>query len=210
MRRLLTVLLLACAALLGVVAPAQAHNILIGSDPKDGARLSAGPERITLTFDQSARRGFAQISVTGPDGSRWEDGATTVNGPKVGVALKPLGPAGEYAVGYRVLSSDGHPISGKITFVLTAAGPGAAATPQAVSSASPGSPGSPGSADSGASPASQGSATLGSPELSAQAAEAAQNGGAGMAVLWIAAALVLLGGATVVAMRRSGGREARR
>ncbi|MET9068964.1 copper resistance CopC family protein [Streptosporangium sandarakinum] len=204
MRRLLTVLLLACAALLGVVAPAQAHNILIGSDPKDGARLSAGPERITLTFDQSARRGFAQISVTGPDGSRWEDGATTVNGPKVGVALKPLGPAGEYAVGYRVLSSDGHPISGKITFVLTAAGPGAAASPQAVSSASPGS------ADSGASPASQGSATLGSPELSAQAAEAAQNGGAGMAVLWIAAALVLLGGATVVAMRRSGGREARR
>ncbi|GGP84767.1 copper resistance CopC family protein [Streptosporangium pseudovulgare] len=207
MRRLLTVLLLACSALLGVVAPAQAHNILIGSDPKDGARLSAGPERITLTFDQSARQGFAQISVTGPDGTRWEDGATTVNGPKVGVALKPLGPAGEYAVGYRILSSDGHPISGKITFTLTAAGPGAAASPQAVSSASPASPGA---ADSGASPASQGSATLGSPELSAQAAEAAQNGGAGMAVLWIGAALVLLGGATVVAMRRAGGREAQR
>ncbi|MEU0486239.1 copper resistance protein CopC, partial [Streptosporangium sp. NPDC006013] len=34
-------------------------------------------------------------------------------------------------------------------------------------------------------------------------AEAAQNGGAGMAVLWIAASIVLLGGATVVAMRRT-------
>ncbi|MEU9833099.1 copper resistance CopC family protein [Streptosporangium sp. NPDC048047] len=203
MRRLLTVLLLACAALLGAVAPAQAHNILIGSDPKDGARLSAAPGRITLTFDQPARQGFARISVTGPGGTRWEDGATAVNGAKVSVTLKPLGAAGEYAVGYRVLSSDGHPVSGKLTFTLTAAGPGAAAPSQAASPESAASP-------QAASPDPAGSPALGSAELSAQAAEAAQNGGAGMAVLWIAAALVLLGGATVVAMRRTGGREERR
>ncbi|MET8338697.1 copper resistance CopC family protein [Streptosporangium canum] len=181
MRRILTVLLFACAALLGVVTPAQAHNVLIGSDPKDGAQLATGPEKITLTFDQPVRQGFAQISVTGPDGSRWEDGKTAVDSQEVGVGVRPLGPAGQYVVGYRILSSDGHPVAGKITFTLTAAGPGTASQPAPDSSA----------------------AAPQAPDLSAQAAEAAQNGGAGMAVLWIAAALVVLGGATVVALRRT-------
>ncbi|MFF5207044.1 copper resistance protein CopC [Streptosporangium sp. NPDC000396] len=183
MRRLLTVLLFACAALLGVVTPAQAHNVLIGSDPKDGAQLATGPEKITLTFDQPVRQGFAQISLTGPDGTRWEDGKTAVNGEKVSVAVRPLGPAGQYVVGYRILSSDGHPVASKVTFTLTTAGPGTASQPAPASSAV----------------ASQ------APDLSAQAAEASQNGGAGMAVLWIAAALVVLGGATIVAMRRTKG-----
>lgn len=183
MRRILTVLLFACAALLGVVTPAQAHNVLIGSDPKDGAQLATGPEKITLTFDQPVRQGFAQISVTGPDGSRWEDGKTAVDRQEVGVGVRPLGPAGQYVVGYRILSSDGHPVAGKITFTLTATGPGTASQPAPASSA----------------------AAPQAPDLSAQAAEAAQNGGAGMAVLWIAAALVVLGGATVVALRRTRG-----
>ncbi|GGL27414.1 copper resistance CopC family protein [Planomonospora parontospora] len=192
MRRSLTVLLLACAALLGAVAPAQAHNVLIGSDPEDGASIAAGPERITLTFDQPARQGFAQITLTGPDGTRWEEGKTAVDGAKVSVGVRPLGPAGEYVVGYRILSSDGHPVSGKVAFTLTAPGPGSAQPVPAASAP--------------AVPAASGAAAQDpaeNPGLSAQAAEAAQNGGAGMAVVWIAAALVLLGGATVVAMRRT-------
>ncbi|MGS2641830.1 copper resistance CopC family protein [Streptosporangium sp. G12] len=188
MRRLLTVLLLASAALLGAVAPAQAHNVLISSDPKDGTELATGPEKITLTFDQPVRQGFAQISVIGPDGTRWEAGKTAVDRAKVSVAVKPLGPAGVYAIGYRILSSDGHPVSSKITFTLTAPGRG----------------GSGGSAQAPAASAPVVSAAAPQePDLGAQAAEAAQNGGAGMAVLWIAGSIVLLGGATVVAMRRT-------
>ncbi|MER5649334.1 copper resistance CopC family protein [Streptosporangium sp. NPDC002524] len=185
MRRLLTVLLLASAALLGAAAPAQAHNVLISSDPKDGTELATGPEKITLTFDQPVRQGFAQISVIGPDGTRWEDGKTTVDRSEVSVGVKPLGPAGVYAVGYRILSSDGHPVSKKITFTLTSPGQGTSA--QAPATSAP--------AVSAAAPQE--------PDLGAQAAEAAQNGGAGMAVLWIAGSIVLLGGATVVAMRRT-------
>ncbi|GAA0820276.1 copper resistance protein CopC [Streptosporangium amethystogenes subsp. fukuiense] len=189
MRRLLTVLLLACVALLCAVTPAQAHNVLIDSDPKDGAELATGPETITLTFDQPVRQGFAQISVTGPDGTRWEDGKTAVNRAKASVRVKALGPAGEYVVGYRILSADGHPVSSKITFTLTAPGPASSAQATEQATAEP--------VPAGPAPADQG------PDLGAQAAEAAQNGGAGMAVLWIAASIVLLGGATVVAMRRT-------
>ncbi|MEU4833759.1 copper resistance CopC family protein [Streptosporangium sp. NPDC023615] len=194
MRRLLTVLLLAVTASLGAVTPAQAHNVLIGSDPKDGAELANGPSRITLVFDQAVRQGYARISVTGPDGTRWEDGRTTVDGARVAVGVRPLGPAGTYVVGYRILSSDGHPVSSKTTFTLTAPGPGAAGPASAV-------PATPAPAVSAAAPREQ---ELG---LGAQAAEAAQNGGAGMAVLWIAGSIVLLGGATVVAMRRTRERE---
>ncbi|MEU8378043.1 copper resistance CopC family protein [Streptosporangium sp. NPDC048865] len=184
MRRLLTVLLLASAALLGAVTPAQAHNVLISSDPKDGAELATGPKKITLTFDQPVRQGFAQISVIGPDGAQWQEGKTVVDRAKVSVGVKPLGPAGVYSVGYRILSSDGHPVSSKITFTLTV--PGQAAPAQA--------------------PAAEPVASAAAPQdpgLGAQAAEAAQNGGAGMAVLWIAGSIVVLGGATVVAMRRT-------
>jgi copper resistance protein C len=190
-RRLLTVLLLACAVLLGAVAPAQAHNILIGSDPKDGAQLATGPDKITLTFDQPVRQGFAQISVTGPDGTRWEDGKTAVDNHRVSVGVNPLGPAGEYIVGYRILSSDGHPVASKTTFTLTTPGTGTASQPASALS-------------------STGPQARQAPGLGAQAAEAAQNGGAGMAVLWIVGSILLLGCATVVALRRTKERETTR
>jgi copper resistance protein C len=193
-RRLLTVLLLACAVLFGAVAPAQAHNILIGSDPKDGAQLATGPDKITLTFDQPVRQGFAQISVTGPDGTSWEDGKTVVDNHRVSIGVRPLGPAGEYVVGYRILSSDGHPVASKTIFTLTTPGTGTASQPAAVLSST-------------GSQAQQGQQA---PGLGAQAAEAAQNGGAGMALLWIVGSLILLGGATIVALRRTKERESTR
>ncbi|MEU4544783.1 copper resistance CopC family protein [Nonomuraea dietziae] len=181
MRRLVTVLLLACAALGLAVTPAQAHNVLTGSDPKEGARLQSAPEQVTLEFDQAVRQGFAQVTVTGPDGGRWEAAKASVSGVKVVTKLRPLGPAGDYVIGYRILSADGHPVSGKVTFALTVAGSGTA---------------------SSEAPASQPSAQAG--DLSAQASEAAANGGAGMAIVWVVGALVLLGGGTVVALRRAG------
>lgn len=135
-RRLLAVLLLACAPLLGMAPAAQAHNVLIGSDPQDGARLAAAPSRVTLTFDQPVRADFAKIAVTGPDGARYEDGEVTVRGDDVGVSLRGHGPAGEYVIGYQIVSNDGHPVIGKLTFTVTA--PGAPATSPAAEAA-PGS-----------------------------------------------------------------------
>src|SRR4051812_13282900 len=63
---LLTFLLVTLAS-----SPAQAHNVLTGSDPKGGTTLPVLPGRVTLTFDQSVRRDFARIAVTGPDGAHY-------------------------------------------------------------------------------------------------------------------------------------------
>ncbi|HEX4813739.1 MAG TPA: copper resistance CopC family protein [Nonomuraea sp.] len=176
MRRLLTVLLLACAAVGIVPPPAQAHNVLVGSDPKDGATLTAAPERVTLVFDQTVRQGYAQVGVTGADGSAWADGAAAVSAERVSVKVKPLPAGTSYVVGYRILSADGHPVTGRITFHLAPGASGGARTP----------------ADPGVAGRGQ----------NAEAAEAAANGGAGMAVVWIVGALLILAAGTAVALRR--------
>ncbi|MEZ0076152.1 copper resistance protein CopC [Planotetraspora sp. GP83] len=117
--RTLVVLLIACAPLLFLTTPARAHNVLIGSDPQDGARLSAMPARVTLTFDQAVRRDFARIAVTGPDGAHYEQGDVGVSGDSVFIGVRGPGVSGEYTIGYRIVSNDGHPVTGTIGFTVT-------------------------------------------------------------------------------------------
>ncbi|MFI7150659.1 copper resistance protein CopC [Nonomuraea sp. NPDC050022] len=179
MRRLVVILLLAFAGV-GVALPARAHNVLVGSDPKDGATLSAAPGRITLVFDQAVRQGYAQVGVTGADGTAWADGTAEVAAEKVSIKVKPLRTAGAYVVGYRILSADGHPVTGKIGFTLAA---GATAVQEGA--------------------ATQDAVKGGTGDAGAEAAEAAANGGAGMAVVWIVGALLVLAAGTAVSLRRA-------
>ncbi|ONI82101.1 copper resistance protein CopC [Saccharothrix sp. ALI-22-I] len=148
MRRVVSLLLtglVAGAVVLGTATPAFAHNSLVSSDPKDGSQLEAGPTAITLTFDQPVQAGekFNTITVTGPEGTRWEaEGEPTVTNNSVVFPVRPLGPAAEYTIGYRILSADGHPVTGSLKFALTKAGDGtpapaaAAATPDSGSTSS--------------------------------------------------------------------------
>jgi hypothetical protein len=110
----------------GLFAPgiALAHNVLVGSDPADGAKLDAGPSKIQLRFDLPVQDGFNTVTLIGPDGAHYENGAAQVDGSNVSVTADPLGAAGLYRVGYRIVSDDGHPVSGSISFTLTKAGAG--------------------------------------------------------------------------------------
>lgn len=129
MRKVLAVLTLTVAAMIGTATPALAHNVLISTDPGKGAALDQGPARITLTFDAPVQGGdINQISVLGPDKSQWAEGQVEINSNVLTAAVRPLGPAGTYTVGYRILSADGHPVEGEYTFTLTKAGNGTPAT----------------------------------------------------------------------------------
>lgn len=148
MRRLLTALVITGAALLVPAAPAFAHNVLSDSNPKAKSQVEAGPGEVMLKFDQEVQEGFNTVTVTGPNGTRWEGGAPKVNGSVVTAPLLPLGPAGEYTIGYRILSADGHPVTGAVPFTLTKAGNGTPTTmtfsPQAEGSTNAQSEGSSG------------------------------------------------------------------
>ncbi|MFI0464970.1 copper resistance protein CopC [Saccharopolyspora sp. 5N102] len=126
MKRLMAIAVLALAALLGGAGTALAHNVLVSSDPPEGAQLATGPREVRLTFDQPVRtgEGYNTVNVVGPDGTYWTDGEVRVEGNSVVAPVRELGPAGVYTVGYRVLSNDGHPVPGKVTFTLTAPGKG--------------------------------------------------------------------------------------
>lgn len=160
----------------GLFAPgiALAHNVLVGSDPADGSKVDAGPSRIQLRFDLPVQDGFNTVTLIGPDGAHYEDGAATVDGSNVSVAAGPLGAAGVYRVGYRVVSDDGHAVSGSISFTLTRSGTGS---------------GHPGAAGT-------------SPTPGSDAAGAADGSGSGVPVwVWIVGAVVLVVAGAGAALR---------
>jgi hypothetical protein len=126
------------------------------------------------------RQGFNTITVTGPDGVQYQAGEVTAADTSVSVAVNPLGPAGVYQIGYRVLSDDGHPVTGQVGFTLTQ--PGAAAAAPAVTPTAA----APSAAPVEAAPA--------------PAAQTRESGG--MPVWpWIVGAVVLVGAGVAVAMR---------
>jgi methionine-rich copper-binding protein CopC len=126
MKRLLAVLALTGLGLFALAAPASAHNSLISSTPSNQSSLDAGPQTVVLTFDQPVQEGegLNSVAVTGPDGTQWQGGPATVDSNVVSAPVRALGPAGVYTVGYRIVSADGHPVSGKVTFTLTKPGTG--------------------------------------------------------------------------------------
>ncbi|WP_086664847.1 copper resistance CopC family protein [Lentzea kentuckyensis] len=127
MKRALIACLIAGAAVLVTAAPAAAHNALISSDPKDKTSLDAGPSSVTLTFDQDVQggQGINTISVVDANGGHYEvAGDPTIKDNAVSTKVDALGKAGQYKIGYRILSADGHPVSGELTFTLTKDGTG--------------------------------------------------------------------------------------
>jgi hypothetical protein len=124
--RVLLVGLLSSVAAIGLAGPAAAHNVLISSDPPDGAVLPASPATVTLTFDQPVQNFEPVVTVLGADGQRYESGPPQVDSTQVSTAVGALPGSGDYTIAYRVVSADGHPVQGEIRFRLDApASPGA-------------------------------------------------------------------------------------
>jgi copper resistance protein C len=141
--RLGTLTLLTGLALLLGSAPAWAHSRLESSDPADGTSLATAPQKVSLTFNEPVQAGFTTITVIGPDGADYHTGTPTEVDDTVSIGVLPLGPAGAYKIGYRVVSADGHPVSGSVGFTMTTAGTGSAAgSAAATSSAGPAAPSS--------------------------------------------------------------------
>ena len=129
--RVLAAILLAAGLAIPGVAPAAAHTALISADPPADATLTAGPSRVTATFNEDLQTVFAAMTVVGPDGNLWSEGEPQLHGAVASVAVRPLGHAGTYTVNYRVTSSDGHVVSGSWSFAVTTNGTGTPGPPAA-------------------------------------------------------------------------------
>lgn len=127
-------LLMGTAVALVTATPAAAHSSLAGSSPADQAALAQAPTEVTLTFNEPVSTQFVDVVVTGPDGAAHQDGAAAVAGDTVTQSLETLAEDGQYSIAYRVVSADGHPISGELRFSLTLPVPTTSAAPPASTS----------------------------------------------------------------------------
>lgn len=152
---------IAAAAVLLTAAPAAAHDQLIESDPAASSTVDAVPEQIVLTFsaDVLTDEGATVVEVTDATGTRVDEGDAVVAGPTVTQALTvPAEPNGDFEVVWKVVSSDGHPISGEYTFTVAGATPTPTPTPTETATTAPTTEPSP-TATAVAPPADEGSAS---------------------------------------------------
>jgi copper resistance protein C len=181
------IIIIALLVIAGLVAPAAlAHAQLLRADPEDGATLTT-TDQVVLTFNETINPDFVQIVVTGPDGPVSLEDAS-VDGALVTQAITPTS-SGPHTVTYRVVSADGHPVSGQIGFTLTEVP--APVTPDPTSQA-PTTPAQP-------TVLSAQSAPVGADDVGVEEGGAARSP---LLVLTAAAVLLGLGGAIAWAARR--------
>jgi copper resistance protein C len=109
--------LVAAAFALLAPLPAYAHATLISSRPSDGAVLARVPTEVVFTFDEAVASP-AFVSVIGPDGANIADGDAVIDEANVTQAVRLVPTQGPYSASFRVVSDDGHPVTGTVHFTV--------------------------------------------------------------------------------------------
>lgn len=117
--RAVLAIVLAGLAVLGAAAPASAHATLLATDPAEGAVLSEAPAEVTFTFNERIRVIPDGVQVFDATGAPIAAEATA-SGEVLTVALTGAVGTGTQVVVWRILSDDGHPVSGSLTFAVGA------------------------------------------------------------------------------------------
>ncbi len=121
-----------------LAAPASAHDSIVGSVPADGATLTTAPTEVRITFEEPPTATGLGVAVLAPGGASVVAGKPAIDGNVVVQALDALTVGGTYDVSYRVVSADGHPVTGTLAFTvdLPTSSPSASSTSPAPTSAS--------------------------------------------------------------------------
>lgn len=114
-------LVAALAILVGVLAlgttAASAHATLKSSSPADGQSVLTSPSEIRITFSEAVTTISGGLSVLDADGKTVDTGnSEIVDGRTLVAPISESLSDGTYVATYRVLSADGHPVSGSLLF----------------------------------------------------------------------------------------------
>jgi copper transport protein len=132
--RLAAALVAAGALALAAPGAAAAHAILTHSTPHQGSAVDTAPTAVQLDFNEAVEAPVGAVRVFDRAGERVDAGSLRHPGGKqrsVAVDLRPGLGRGVYTATYRVVSADGHPVSGGFAFgvgqeVTSAGGPAVA------------------------------------------------------------------------------------
>jgi copper transport protein len=125
------VALLATLAILGsllLASPAAAHAELVDIAPANGAQLTRPPTEVRMRFTESVNLVDDGIRLVDHVGATVRTPDPTVDGRTVTWPMPADLPEGPYVVTWRVVSTDGHPVTGAFSFGVGTAGavPGSA------------------------------------------------------------------------------------
>lgn len=116
-RAAVAALALAALAVLAPFAPAaNAHDQVTFTAPAEAEHLDTAPAEVTMQFTDELIAVGALMLVVDGSGKDWADGPMAVDGATVVQPLKTGLPDGTFDVRWRVVSADGHPISGTFPF----------------------------------------------------------------------------------------------
>jgi copper transport protein len=114
-RRVLAAVLLAGLLVGSAGAPASAHASLVSTDPAEGAVVPEAPDVVTFTFNEPVSLAGDSLQAYDAAGEPVDVDASARD--EVVTADLPDDLAdGTYVVAWRVVSSDGHPVAGSLTF----------------------------------------------------------------------------------------------
>ena len=101
---------------------AFAHAALESTTPAKGAVVAQSIKKVVMQFGEELLvlegKSPNSIIVSDSHGKKVSTGRVAISGTKISIALKaPLNP-GKYTVKYRVVSADGHVVSGSYSFTV--------------------------------------------------------------------------------------------
>ncbi len=122
MRRALGAVLLGSLILLVSPAVAHAHADVTSSIPRNGAVVTTAPATITVTFGEPVTLDTQKPAIVNGAGVSLESTAT-MSGTRLIITPSRALSQGNYAVTWHVVSDDGHPVAGAISFTVGKPGP---------------------------------------------------------------------------------------
>jgi copper transport protein len=123
-RRVIARALAGTAVGLAIVAaaagPAAAHAVLLRSEPSPQTTVKTPPETVRLRFSEPVEVAFGAVRVFDVDGKRVDEGTITTAAGRREVVVPAAMPEGTFTVTWRVVSTDGHRITGGFQFYVGA------------------------------------------------------------------------------------------
>lgn len=132
LHRFLLVVVGLLALVVLTAGPVAAHAVVVSSSPGDREQLPTAPQQVQIVFSEDVTTVGPGLQVVDGAGARVSTGAVTQPEPRtLAVALPEDLGDGSYVASYRIISADGHPVSGAIVFGVGSGGSAglAAATP---------------------------------------------------------------------------------
>ena len=134
---LLTLLVIALSVLSPTAPAANAHDSVLLTVPADGEQIDLAPAEIAITFTDDILEVGAIVMVVDGQEKNWAEGDMRLDGAQATQPVAADLPDGAYDVRWRVVSADGHPVSGTFAFTVGDAEPEPAATAGATATADP-------------------------------------------------------------------------